>query len=140
VVVQTLLTDTHLHRELPAQLAGQGIQATRARCSSIMAAIIQVGGLLVQGHQDSQVHHQLPPQRQQPPPKLHQCSTFEIKKKCQFTFWETFRSRDQHLSQINDMIEKNKVYGQTYAIYKEHRENVKDFSVVGQNLTSLTLL
>ena len=31
---------------------------------------------------------------------------------------------------LNEMIEKNKVYSMIYAIYKEHRESVKEFSVV----------
>jgi dynein heavy chain len=31
---------------------------------------------------------------------------------------------------LNDMIEKNKIYDTIYSIYKDHRDSVKEFSVM----------
>jgi len=38
------------------------------------------------------------------------------------------------------MVEKNKSYDLIYDIYKEHRENVKDFSVVAWSKLDITSL
>lgn len=41
---------------------------------------------------------------------------------------------------LNDMVEKNKVYDMIYDIYREQRETVKDFSVIAWSKLDITSL
>jgi len=68
------------------------------------------------------------------------CLTFQIQKNDNLLSETLFDLEISTYPDLNDMIEKNKVYDQIYAIYKEHRETVKDFSVVAWSKLDITNL
>lgn len=58
------------------------------------------------------------------------CASFQIQKNDNLLSETLFDLEISTYPDLNDMVEKNKTYDKIYAIYKEHRETVKDFSVV----------
>lgn len=70
------------------------------------------------------------------------CMSFQIKKNDNLLSETLFDLPISTYPDLNDMIEKNKIYDMIYQIYILHRESVKDFSVIAwskldiANLTS----
>lgn len=58
------------------------------------------------------------------------CASFQIQKNDNLLSETLFDLEISTYPDLNDMVEKNKTYDKIYAIYKEHRESVKEFSVV----------
>jgi dynein heavy chain len=58
------------------------------------------------------------------------CATFTIQKNDNLLSETLFDLEISTYPDLNDMIEKNKIYDSIYDIYKDHRETVKDFSVI----------
>jgi dynein heavy chain len=68
------------------------------------------------------------------------CLTFQIQKNDNLLSETLFDLEISTYPDLNDMVEKNKVYDMIYDIYKENRETVKDFSVVAWSKLDITNL
>jgi dynein heavy chain, axonemal len=58
------------------------------------------------------------------------CASFQIQKNDNLLSETLFDLEISTYPDLNDMVEKNKTYDMIYEIYREHRETVKDFSVI----------
>lgn len=68
------------------------------------------------------------------------CLTFQIQKNDNLLSETLFDLEISTYPDLNDMVEKNKIYDMIYDIYREQRETVKDFSVVAWSKLDITNL
>jgi len=68
------------------------------------------------------------------------CLTFQIQKNDNLLSETLFDLEISTYPDLNDMVERNKIYDMIYDIYREQRETVKDFSVVAWSKLDITNL